>query len=175
MKIEIEGKPQYTKDDHTIKIATNSLKIFIRTIIKEKDIRPTFHLYNGEKRHIYITRWANNKEKMAFTSFMFDECVKLQAHYVIAVSDVWLSRKQTESVDEAKRIIDGRNYIPPSEDPDRIEGLITIIAYPNGKIDGIFAPYMRNRNGYPVFEKNPSWIDYGMTTFNLLKPWGIYQ
>lgn len=173
MKIEIEGKPQHIIDADLIKLATFSLKIFIRTIKREKEIRPTFHLYNGSRRYIYMTSWSNHDEKRIFQNFLHEQCIKYSAHYVIAVSDIWISNRieKLEQNQDLKKLLDRHRNFSPSADPQRKEALICIIFFPDGKADYILAPYNRSPNGFPIFQENPRWLETDGSIFRLIRPW----
>lgn len=173
MKIEIDGKPVITKDDKIISLATAQLKFFIKTIKSKKQIRPTFNVFDGEIMHVYVTQWSNWIEKRHFVNFLHDECQRLSAHYVIAVSDIWISTKivDTWTEDRSKKMIDNHAEVLPSEDPNRTEAIIVILTYPDGRLDSIIAPYERSPSGYPVFDENPRWSEYEKASLGLIMPW----
>lgn len=161
-------------DEKTIAMIKTLLRIAIKQIKKQKYLDQMFHLFDGNKRYVYLTRWKDTSEKRSFATFLHDECIKCHALYVIAISDIWISKLQLDanmSKSEVNKIIKEREKMPPSQDPNKEEALICAIVFPNGKTDAVIAPYIRGIDNLPIFKDNPQWFNSEEIDFNLIQSW----
>lgn len=170
--MKIDGTPLHTKDETIIKLVEITLIMFIEVFKKKKEFDAFFQIFDGSKMHIFGSDFIVKLNKKAFTNFLMNQCIKLSAHYVIAASDAWISKRHVRSSKNFNEIAKDYQHVTPSKDPNRQEAILTSIIYPKGNCDVIIAPYTRSPKGFPIFEENPAWIDSDSMFLNLVKPWG---
>lgn len=171
--IEIAGEPVFTKDKDTIDLMAHVADYHIKMICETKNIRPVFHLFDGESMEVYLVSWSNQKEKNFYSYMIHQLCVQKGALFLIFISDTWVSKRVVSGPPKEgmKKLLESENEIIPSKDPNRTESIMMLIMYPDGRMDSINAPYVRDDKGFPVFKENPYWASSAIDQFALVKPW----